>query len=198
MAVSDTKPVAAAPASRKAKPRRLLPSPAGSVPADPLTLARAADAELTPAARQALAALVAEVEQLRRELSEARTRIGYLERLADEDPLMPVAWARTYHTATDKDARVFATTMGASQDLESVGLRRLLVNACYWCLRMENAINPQSSVALVGEDVGLDSGPGERPAPTSHDEERHGEARRDFARARHPAHTYRRRARRNV
>ncbi len=67
------------------------------------------------------------------------------------DPMMPVAWVRTYHTANDKDARVFATTMGASQDFESAGLRRLLVNASYWCMRMEQAINPQSNVAIVGE-----------------------------------------------
>ena len=31
----------------------------------------------------------------------------------------------------------FNTTMGASVDLESEGLRRLLVNGCYWCMGME-------------------------------------------------------------
>jgi hypothetical protein len=67
------------------------------------------------------------------------------------NPMMPIAWVRTYHTATGKDARVFATTMGAATDLESEGVRRLLVNACYWCLGMEKAINPRSSVAIVGE-----------------------------------------------
>jgi hypothetical protein len=66
------------------------------------------------------------------------------------EPMMPIAWVRTYHTASGKDARVFATTMGASQDLESEGLRRLLVNASYWCLGMEQAISPSSSVAIVG------------------------------------------------
>jgi hypothetical protein len=66
------------------------------------------------------------------------------------EPMMPVAWVRTYHTATGKDARVFATTMGASQDLLSEGLRRLLVNATYWGLGMEDRIDPTSSVAIVG------------------------------------------------
>jgi hypothetical protein len=65
-------------------------------------------------------------------------------------PMMPIAWVRSYHTATGKDARVFATTMGASEDIESEGLRRLLVNASYWCLGMEQAISPSSSVAIVG------------------------------------------------
>jgi hypothetical protein len=67
------------------------------------------------------------------------------------DPMMPVAWTRTYHSANGKDARVFATTMGASQDLESEGLRRLLVNASYWCLGLEDVIGPRGSVAIVGE-----------------------------------------------
>ena len=38
--------------------------------------------------------------------------------------MMPVAWTRTY-SGSGKPARVFATTMGASQDLLSDGLRRL-------------------------------------------------------------------------
>jgi hypothetical protein len=66
------------------------------------------------------------------------------------DPMMPVAWIKTYTGARGKQARVFTTTMGASQDLESEGLRRLLVNACYWALGMERAIAPKSKVDLVG------------------------------------------------
>jgi type 1 glutamine amidotransferase len=62
------------------------------------------------------------------------------------DPMMPVAWVRTY-----EGARVFATTMGASQDLESEGLRRLLVNACYWATGLENRIDARANVDLVGE-----------------------------------------------
>jgi len=62
------------------------------------------------------------------------------------DPIMPVAWTKTY-----KGGRVFATTMGAATDLESEGLRRLLVNAAYWCLGMEDQIPAKSNVELVGE-----------------------------------------------
>ena len=40
--------------------------------------------------------------------------------------------------------------MGASQDLLSEGVRRLLVNAAYWCLGMEKQIAANSSVAIVG------------------------------------------------
>jgi hypothetical protein len=67
------------------------------------------------------------------------------------DPMMPIAWIKTYTTASGKTARVFATTMGASQDLLSEGLRRLLVNACYWAVGLEDKIPPKSNVDIVGE-----------------------------------------------
>ncbi len=66
------------------------------------------------------------------------------------DPMMPVAWIKTYTTPSGKTARVFTTTMGASQDLSSEGLRRLLVNACYWALGMEDEIPAKSNVDIVG------------------------------------------------
>src|SRR5262249_34881773 len=67
------------------------------------------------------------------------------------DPMMPVAWVRTYTGSKGKAARVFTTTMGASQDLLSEGLRRLLVNACYWAVGIEDRISAESKVDLVGE-----------------------------------------------
>jgi len=67
------------------------------------------------------------------------------------DPMMPIAWTKTYQGAGDKTGRVFTTTMGASQDLQSEGLRRLLVNAAYWAVGMEDKIPTKSNVAIVGE-----------------------------------------------
>lgn len=68
------------------------------------------------------------------------------------DPMMPVAWVKTFQGTEGKlAARVFTTTMGASQDLESEGLRRLLVNACYWGLKMEDQISATSKVDIVGK-----------------------------------------------
>jgi type 1 glutamine amidotransferase len=69
---------------------------------------------------------------------------------AKNDPMMPVAWVKTYTGTEGKKARVFATTMGASQDLLALGTRRLLVNAAYWALGMEDKITEQSKVDLVG------------------------------------------------
>jgi type 1 glutamine amidotransferase len=64
---------------------------------------------------------------------------------AKNDPMMPVAWTRLH-----RGARVFTTTMGAAEDLLSEGVRRMLVNACYWALGMESRIDGKRSVAMVG------------------------------------------------
>ncbi|MGC3972330.1 MAG: HEAT repeat domain-containing protein [Pirellulales bacterium] len=54
------------------------------------------------------------------------------------DPMMPIAWTRELPvTGGDKKQRIFCTTMGAATDLESDGLRRLVVNAVYWGLGIE-------------------------------------------------------------
>jgi hypothetical protein len=67
------------------------------------------------------------------------------------DPMMPVAWIKTFTGKGGKSARVFTTTMGASQDLLSEGLRRLLVNATYWAVGLEDKIPEKSNVEIVGE-----------------------------------------------
>lgn len=66
------------------------------------------------------------------------------------DPMMPIAWVKTYKSESGKTGRVFTTTMGASQDLLSEGTRRMLVNAVYWATGIEDKIDPSRSVALVG------------------------------------------------
>lgn len=67
------------------------------------------------------------------------------------DPMMPVAWVKSYTGKSGKTARVFNTTMGASTDLEAEGTRRMLVNAVYWTLGMEDKIPEKSNVEIVGE-----------------------------------------------
>ena len=70
---------------------------------------------------------------------------------AEGKELVPVAWVKTYTGEGGKTGRVFTTTMGASQDFLSEGLRRLFVNACYWALGMEDQIPAKADVRLVGE-----------------------------------------------
>ncbi|HEV3144963.1 MAG TPA: ThuA domain-containing protein [Gemmataceae bacterium] len=67
------------------------------------------------------------------------------------DPIMPLAWTKTYKGENGNTGKVFTTTMGASQDLQSEGLRRLLVNACYWALGMDDKIAEKANVDIVGE-----------------------------------------------
>lgn len=68
------------------------------------------------------------------------------------DPMMPVAWTKTYQVPGGKQGRVFASTMGASTDLLSEGTRRMFVNAVYWALGIEDQI-PEggTNVDLVGD-----------------------------------------------
>lgn len=65
--------------------------------------------------------------------------------------IMPIAWTKTYTSENGINGRVFTTTMGSSVDFESEDLRRLLINACYWSLEMEDDIPEKSNVDYVGE-----------------------------------------------
>jgi hypothetical protein len=71
---------------------------------------------------------------------------------------LPVAWFKNWQTSDGKTARVFHSTMGSGKDFESAGLRRLVVNASYWCLGLESEISAINSVAYVGQYEPLASG----------------------------------------
>ena len=71
--------------------------------------------------------------------------------LSYDKSIMPVAWTKLYKNEHGKTARIFNTTMGASIDFESKDLRRLLVNACYWAVGLEQQIPKESNVDIVGE-----------------------------------------------
>lgn len=65
-------------------------------------------------------------------------------------PPVPVAWTKTYTGTEGKASRVFTTTMGQSDDFKNEGVRRLVINACYWAMGMEDKIDPSSNVDIVG------------------------------------------------
>lgn len=67
------------------------------------------------------------------------------------NPMMPVVWTKTFMGSAGKPARVVTTTMGAAQDLQNEGFRRLMVNASYWALGMDDKIADKSNVDIVGE-----------------------------------------------
>lgn len=70
---------------------------------------------------------------------------------AKNNPMMPIAWAKTYEIPGGKRGRAFCSTIGASADLTNEAVRRLLTNAVYWGLGMDEQI-PKDGVnaAIVG------------------------------------------------
>ena len=71
--------------------------------------------------------------------------------LSYDKSIMPVAWIKSYKIEDGNTARIFTTTMGAAVDLVNEDLRRLLVNACYWAMEMDQQISEESNVKIVGE-----------------------------------------------
>lgn len=67
------------------------------------------------------------------------------------DPMMPIAWTKSYTGDSDKTGRAFTTTMGGAQDFLNEGVRRLVVNASYWATGLEDQISAKSNVDLVGD-----------------------------------------------
>ena len=85
-----------------------------------------------------------------------------------DKPLMPLAWTKEYTGDKGNTSKVFCTTMGASTDYLCADLRRLIVNAVYWCVGLEGAISADTSVEPVTPydptDFGFgDHKKGERP-----------------------------------
>jgi hypothetical protein len=78
------------------------------------------------------------------------------------NPMMPVAWTRTYKGAQGKESRVFTTTMGGAmsgkRDWDNEGLRRLLVNATYWAVGLEDKIPEKAKVDMVGNPTAFKKG----------------------------------------
>jgi hypothetical protein len=65
-------------------------------------------------------------------------------------PAIPIGWTKTWTGNTGKTSRIFQITMGSAEDFLSEGLRRLVINASYWCLEMESKITSVSKVDIVG------------------------------------------------
>jgi diguanylate cyclase (GGDEF)-like protein len=96
MEIRDTKPVSGIALKRvESRKRGGAAATTGGV-GEVVSLAGIPESELTPRVREALMGLLGEVDRLRSELGEAKSRIAYLERLADEDALMPIANRRAF------------------------------------------------------------------------------------------------------
>jgi type 1 glutamine amidotransferase len=65
--------------------------------------------------------------------------------------LVPVAWTKTWKGDKGNTTNIFVTTMGHNGDFQNEGVRRLLVNACYWAVGLGDKIPEKNNVELVGE-----------------------------------------------
>ena len=73
----------------------------------------------------------------------ARVNLGDL-----NDPMMPIAWTKTYQLPGGQRGKAFTSTIGASTDLLNESVRRLLVNAVFWSLDMD--VPAFANVDVVG------------------------------------------------
>jgi hypothetical protein len=64
------------------------------------------------------------------------------------NPMMPVAWTKSYMIPGGKEGKTFTTTLGASVDILSEGVRKMIINAAFWCLDLP--ITENANVDLVG------------------------------------------------
>ncbi len=69
--------------------------------------------------------------------------------LADKKP-QPAAWVRKYKSKSGKEGRAFCSTQGASEDILDENVRRMIVNATFWCMGMEEDIKADSNMDFVG------------------------------------------------
>jgi len=72
-------------------------------------------------------------------------------KLSYEKSIMPLAWVRNYKHANGKEARIFASTLGTAVELKKNDMRRLLVNAVYWTLHMDNQITADTKIDIPGK-----------------------------------------------
>ncbi|MEM6779356.1 MAG: ThuA domain-containing protein [Planctomycetota bacterium] len=65
------------------------------------------------------------------------------------DPMMPLAWLKSYAVAGGTSGRVFATTAGAAVDFRDESLRRLVVNAVFFLTDV--SVPDRADVSLVDD-----------------------------------------------
>ncbi|MGD9329353.1 MAG: ThuA domain-containing protein [Cyclobacteriaceae bacterium] len=80
------------------------------------------------------------------DLPEKIERMGKM--IDQNDPMMPIAWTKSYQIPGGREGKSFTSTIGASADLLEAGTRRLIVNAAFWLLDLE--VPDKANVELVG------------------------------------------------
>lgn len=65
------------------------------------------------------------------------------------DPMMPIAWIKSYQIPGGQKGKSFTSTIGAATDLLTEGTRRLIVNSVFWCLDL--TVPDKADVTLIGD-----------------------------------------------
>lgn len=65
-------------------------------------------------------------------------------------PPMASEWMRTYKGKDGATGRAFTSLYGASEDILNPGYRRMIINAIYWSVGMEDQIEADSNIDFVG------------------------------------------------
>ncbi|MCF6312048.1 MAG: ThuA domain-containing protein [Verrucomicrobiales bacterium] len=65
-------------------------------------------------------------------------------------PPMASEWTREYQGENGVKGRAFTSLYGASEDILNDGYRRMIINAVYWSLGLEDQIKADSYIAFVG------------------------------------------------
>jgi hypothetical protein len=78
---------------------------------------------------------------------------GKIERMGkmidQNDPMMPIAWIKSYQIPGGLAGKSFTSTIGSSVDLLETGTRRLIVNATFWLLDLN--VPATTNVHIVGD-----------------------------------------------
>jgi diguanylate cyclase (GGDEF)-like protein len=90
------RPVSKVAKTAKSAAAASVDSATSAAPVDQATFLGLSENELSPNVRAALTALLDEVRSLRDELDRTRKRISHLERVADEDAMLPIANRRAF------------------------------------------------------------------------------------------------------
>lgn len=65
------------------------------------------------------------------------------------DPMMPIAWIKSYQIPGGQKGKAFTSTIGAATDLLTEGTRRMFINSVYWSLNLD--VPEKANVDLVGD-----------------------------------------------
>ena len=66
------------------------------------------------------------------------------------DPMMPIAWTKSYRLPGGEEGKAFTTTMGSATDFANEAVRRLVVNAAYSLTGLE-VPEGGADVAIIGD-----------------------------------------------